>query len=58
MMNIYPNDNEEINKEDAEDDHVPFDGFVNVNDIIRNRRSLKDASDDTASDKPNQADLS
>lgn len=47
-MNIYPEDNEEINKEDTEDVHIPFDGFVNVNDLIRNRRNLKNAVNDTA----------
>lgn len=46
-MNIYPNDNEEINKQDNEDVHIPFDGFVNVNDLIRNRRNLKDTLNDT-----------
>lgn len=25
------------------DDYVPFDGFVNVNDIIRRRRQLRNA---------------
>jgi len=38
----------ESNKNDQEpvqdhDDYVPFDGFVNVNDIVRKRRQLRNA---------------
>lgn len=45
-MNIHPNDNEETNKREQEDVHIPFDGFVNVNDLIRDRRNLKNAGHD------------
>lgn len=43
-MNIYPNDSEEMNPDDLAD-YVPFDGFVNVNELIKNRRALQNHED-------------
>ena len=56
-MNIHPGDNEEAHKEDANDAHVPFDGFVNVNDLVRDRH-LKDAAANEESDGAPLADPS
>ncbi len=40
-MSTEPIDNDTENKEDHNNDHIPFDGFVNVNDIVEKRRSLR-----------------
>jgi len=53
-MNVYPNDKEEPVTEDLNERHIPFDGFVNVNDIIRDRRRLKDNIDQEVPDLPGQ----
>lgn len=41
MPNIKPVEDEDKNEEF--DNDVPFDGFVNVNDIVKRRRNLRDA---------------
>ena len=41
MPNIQPIEDEDKNEEFNND--VPFDGFVNVNDIVKRRRNLRNA---------------
>ena len=41
MLTMQPKGNDAENGEDNHD--IPFDGFVNVNDIVKKRRSLRDA---------------
>jgi len=41
MLNIQPKGNDDKNGEENND--IPFDGFVNVNDIVKKRRNLRDA---------------
>jgi len=43
-MQTDPNkDAEESQQNQEEHRHIPFDGFVNVNDIVRRRRQLRNA---------------
>lgn len=56
-MNIHPGDNEEAHKEDTNDAHVPFDGFVNINDLVRDRH-LRDAAANEGSGEADQQDPS
>ena len=44
MTTIEPLESEKESTEDHQETHIPFDGFVNVNDIIKERRILRDAS--------------
>lgn len=32
---------EDANEQSKKNDHIPFDGFVNVNDIVSKRRQLR-----------------
>lgn len=44
LMQTEPTHNsKEIKQEQAHTDHIPFDGFVNVNDIVQRRRMLRNA---------------
>lgn len=40
-METEPKYNSEDPKPEDEQKHIPFDGFVNVNDIVEKRRRLK-----------------
>ena len=40
-MSIEPIDNDKKNKEDESDVHIPFAGFINVNEIVEKRRNLR-----------------
>lgn len=51
MLNILPIEDEDKNR--APDNDIPFDGFVNVNDIVKRRRNLRDA--DFARNKDNDS---
>jgi hypothetical protein len=42
-MQTESSKNEQIAVNDHED-YIPFDGFVNVNDIVRKRRELRNAA--------------
>lgn len=56
---MHTDPNSEAEKSKHEDDnrkHVPFDGFVNVNDIVRRRRELRNAEFNVA-DETWDADL-
>jgi hypothetical protein len=53
MSTEEPIENEKDNKQEQNDIHVPFDGFVNVNDIVEKRRSLR--SPDQESPDPGPA---
>lgn len=41
-MQTDPNSDAEKSKQE-QDDHIPYDGFVNVNDIVNKRRQLRNA---------------
>jgi len=53
-MQTEPNKNAE--ESSNQDEHIPFDGFVNVNDIVRKRRQLRNAQFNVA-DQSWDADL-
>jgi hypothetical protein len=43
-MQPDPNNNADNSGQEQDDHtHIPFDGFVNVNDIVRKRRQLRNA---------------
>ncbi|CAM4313035.1 hypothetical protein SAMN06265348_110207 [Pedobacter westerhofensis] len=43
-MQTDPDSDAEQSKQEKDDHtHIPYDGFVNVNDIIRRRRQLRNA---------------
>lgn len=53
MTTAEPLKSEKENTEGHRDQHTLVDGFVNVNDIIKERRSLRNANPDHA--EPNAA---
>lgn len=56
-MQTEPIHNSEELKQNQEDYiHVPFDGFVNVNDIVKKRRQLRNAAFNVP-DQSRDADL-
>lgn len=57
LMQTEPIHNSEELKQNQQDyNHVPFDGFVNVNDIVKKRRQLRNAAFNVA-DESYDADL-
>jgi hypothetical protein len=56
-MHTDPHNDAEEPKQNQEDHkHIPYDGFVNVNDIVRKRRQLRNAGFNVA-DESWDADL-
>ena len=56
-MQTEPNQNSEESLQNQDDQtHIPFDGFVNVNDIVKRRRQLRNAEFNVA-DQSWDADL-